>query len=120
MLEKLQKKEEGKFLCAVCGNGGISNSNLCQFCKCQIHKRFCGIKGELKEDSEFEYQTCAIEETDIPEECPGIQLNGQSLEIVEKFCYCSHEIRAKARAVTNAIRKAKADGVSSEIQSLQE
>ena len=61
----------------------------------------------MKEDSEFEYQTCAIEETDIPEECPGIYLNGQSLEIVEKLCYRSHEIRAKARAVTSAIRKAK-------------
>ena len=25
--------------------------------------------------------------TDIVEDCPGIELNDQSLEIVEKFCY---------------------------------
>ena len=63
MLEKLQKKEEGKIFCSVSAKGVISNSNLFQFCRCWIHKRFSGIRGDLKDDCEFGCQTCASEET---------------------------------------------------------
>ena len=35
---------EGKFPCAVCRKGIGSNSILCQFCKCRVHKRCSGIR----------------------------------------------------------------------------
>ena len=35
----------------------------------------------------FKCQTCVNQRTGIPDDSPGKGLNGQSLEIVEKFCY---------------------------------
>ena len=35
-----------------------SNSILCQFCRCWVHKRCSSIRGELKDDSKFKCQTC--------------------------------------------------------------
>ena len=36
-------------------------------------------------DSKFKCQTCMNQQMDIAEDYPGIELHGQSLEIVEKF-----------------------------------
>ena len=77
---------EGKFPCAFCREGVYITSMLCQFYRCQVHKRFSGIRGKLKKDSKFKCQTCANKQIHIAEDCPGIEMNGQSLEIVEKFC----------------------------------
>lgn len=38
---------------------------------------------KLKEDSGFKCQTCSNQQTDIPDDSPGTELNGQSSEIVE-------------------------------------
>ena len=54
------KLEESKFPCAVCRKLAGINSIFCKF-KCQ---------------------TYANQQTDKAEDCPGIELNGQSLEIV--------------------------------------
>ena len=80
---------EGKFPCAVCRKGIGSNSILCQFCKCRVHKRCSGIRitPPPPRNSKFKCQSCANQQVNIAEDCPGIELNGQSLEIVEKFCY---------------------------------
>ena len=40
-------------------------------------------------------------QTDITEDCPGIELNEQSLEIVEKSCYLGETIGASRGAVHN-------------------
>ena len=39
------------------------------------------------QNSKFKCQACANQQVNIAEDCPGIELNGPSLEIVEKFCY---------------------------------
>ena len=39
------------------------------------------------QNSKFKCQSCANQQVNIAEDCPGIELNGQSLEIVEKFFY---------------------------------
>ena len=47
---------EGKFPCAVCKNRVGSNSILCQFCRCWVHKRCRDIRGKLKENDTFTCQ----------------------------------------------------------------
>ena len=41
-----------------------------------MHKRCSSIRGKLKEDSKFKCQTCGNQQTDVAEDCPGIELNG--------------------------------------------
>ena len=48
-----------------------------------MHERYSGIKGKLKYDSKFKCETCANQQTDITEDCPGIELNGEPFETVE-------------------------------------
>ena len=48
---------DGNFPCAVCRKGVGYYSILCQFYRCWVHKRCCGIKGKLNEDSKFTCQT---------------------------------------------------------------
>ena len=59
-------------------------SILCQFCSCWVHKRCSSIRGTLEENNTFKCQTYANQQTDKAENCPVIELNGQSLEIVGK------------------------------------
>ena len=89
---------EGKFPCATCRKRVGINSVLCQFSRCWVHERCSGIRGKLKEDGKFKCQTCANQQTDIAEGCPGTKLNGQSLEIVEQFCYLGDTTEARGGA----------------------
>ena len=54
-----------------------------------MYKRCSGIRGKLKDDSKFKCQTCANQRIDIAEHCQSKELNGQSLEIVERKCLSS-------------------------------
>ena len=74
---------------AVCRKGIGSSSIFSQFCRCWVYKKCSVIRGKLKKDCKFKCQTCANQQTDIGEDFSGKELNGQSLEIVEKFCYLS-------------------------------
>ena len=40
-----------------------------------LHKRCSGFKGKLKDDSKFEYQLSANQQTYIPDDCPDIVEN---------------------------------------------
>ena len=55
------------------------------------------------QDSKFKYRTCATQETDIAEDCQGIELNGWSLEIVWKFCYLVDSIGDRGGAFDSPI-----------------
>ena len=45
----------------------------------------------------------------MAEDCPGIQLNGHSLEIVEKVCYLSDTIGARGAAFDSVITRIKGE-----------
>ena len=62
------------------------------FCRFWVHKRCSGITGKLKENSNYKRQTRSNQQTDIAEDCQDIELNGQSLEIVEKLCDVGHTL----------------------------
>ena len=96
---------EGKFLCAFCRKRVGSNSILCQFCSGWLHKRFSGIRGKLKEDSKLKCQTCANLQRDIGDDCTGIELNDQSIETVEKFCYLGDTVGAREGGFASVITR---------------
>ena len=58
---------EGEFICVFCKKSVGSNSIICQFCS--IDNEY--MRGELNKDSKFRCQTCANQQTDIAEDCPG-------------------------------------------------
>ena len=59
--EKARKvKKQEKFPCTKCRKGVGSNSILCQFFKCWVHKRCTGVRGRLKQDDEFNCRICVI------------------------------------------------------------
>ena len=76
----------------VCRKSKSSNSILCQFWRCRVHERCSGIRAKLEKDSNFKCQSSANQHIGIAEDFPGIELNGQSLKIVEKFCYLCDKI----------------------------
>ena len=76
----------------VCRKSRSSNSILCQFWRCQVHERYSGIRGKLEKDSNFKCQSSANQHKGIAEDFLSIELNGQSLKIVEKFCYLCGKI----------------------------
>ena len=57
-----------------------------------MHKECSGIRGKLEEHSKIIYEICAIQRTDITEDCLDVKLNGKSLEIMEKFYCCGNTI----------------------------
>ena len=75
---------EGEFLSAVYKKYLGSNSVLWQFCRYWVHNGFSDIRGKLTEDSKLKARLVQISKQ-TAEDCPGIKLNGQSLEIVESF-----------------------------------
>ena len=79
-----------------------------------MHKRCSGIRGKLKKDSKFKCRICRNQQTDVAQDCPVIESNGQSLKIVEKICYLGDTVGAKRGAVDSGSGSG-VDGVSSEI-----
>ena len=73
-------RKEATFPCPACRNDVGSNSILWQFCKCSWHGR-CSRTISLT----CSCQTWVGQEKDTRKECLGTELNGQSLEVMEKF-----------------------------------
>lgn len=64
--------------------------------KVLVNKR---CTGKLKEISKFSCQICVNQQTDIAEECTGVEVNDHSLENVEWFCYHGEMVGARAGVV---------------------
>lgn len=63
---------------------------------------------EIKKERNFKCRTYVNHQTNKAENCPGIDLNDQSLEIMEKLCYFDNTIGAggcEFDSVTTRIRK---------------
>src|SRR5207245_7376934 len=53
-----QPQASGKYPCEICKKGVKSNSVECTGCKKWIHKKYSGIKGALKEGSNYRCTVC--------------------------------------------------------------
>ena len=67
-----------------------------------MHKRCSSIRGKLKHNSKFKCQRPGI-----TKECPGIELKGQSLQIVEKLSYFGDTKGAKVGACDGVITSSR-------------
>src|SRR5438445_8277834 len=93
-----QPQASGKNPCEICKKGVGRNSIECSGCKKWIHKKCSGIKGALKEGSNYrctvcEGQTGSTEGVKGPELLLGGE-GGGGLECVTKFCYLGDMIGA--------------------------
>ena len=81
ILERLRKKPS----LSVCSKGVGSNSSSGQFCRCWMHKECSGIRGKPKHDSEFKCEICAIQRTDITEDCLDVKLRKSCVVVVTQY-----------------------------------
>src|SRR3989454_3745714 len=86
-----QPQASGKYPCGICKKGVGSNSIECTGCKKWIHKKCSGIKGALKEGSNYRCTVCKCQ-TGSTEGVKGPELllggeGGGGLECDTKFCY---------------------------------
>ena len=68
--QETMSTEEEKLPCVFCKKGWDRNS----FFNCWVHKKCGGIRGTLKEDSNFKCQGCANQQRGIVEWCSGKEL----------------------------------------------
>ena len=96
---------EGKFRCVVCRKGVGSNFIFCQFFRIWVQKRCSGIRFKRKKHDNYKWQACANQQTDVTVVCPGIELNDQSPETLQKFCYLGDTIGPRESAVDSIITR---------------
>ena len=59
-----------------------------------MHKRCSGIRDRLTQTDDFTCQTRVSLKTNTAKICPGIALDGPSLEVEKKSCYLGAKIGA--------------------------
>ena len=79
--------EVGRWPCGVCREGVGSNSIFCQSCKHWVHRKCIGISGRLRANLQFVSKRCKCEIADNAAFPASVMYSGDSLEVVENFCY---------------------------------
>ena len=83
-----RNRSSGKHPCGVCHAGVGNNSIFCRKCGHWIHKACSGVKGRLLDDPDFVCRRCTNELPPSPgPEFTEVLHNGESLEVVQEFCY---------------------------------
>ena len=101
-------REQGKYPCGVCRKGVGVNSVYCQSCNHWVHYRCSKVRGRLQPNQDFKCEACKDKALGLDhEEEVSVNSNGQTLEVVEKFCYLGDTIGARGGAedsITGRIR----------------
>ena len=100
-------QEKGKFPCSVCGKGVGSNSIFCGTCKHWVHKKCSGITGMLKDDNQFKCKRCKKTEAADDSDIEKVYLDGEAIEVVQKFCYLGDTIGAQGGAGAGVIARVR-------------
>ena len=95
----------GKFPCGVCHKGVGSNSIFCKSCKCWVHARCSRVKGSLSKVINFTCQACLGLANSDPPVTDKIVLDGNELEVVDKFCYLGDMLDARGGAESSSIAR---------------
>ena len=101
----MPQNKTGKYPCGVCWQGVGHNSILCTSCDCWVHKKCSGISGSLSAVRDFTCKRCCgllPRQDDIPN---TVTLNGDSLEVVQKFCYLGDMLDAGGGAQSSSITR---------------
>ena len=97
-----------KYPCSVCGKGVGRNSVQCTKCQHWVHKRCSGVHGSLTQEKDFTCKKC-IPGVSFENEDKMITLDGDNIEVVDRFSYLGDVISTKKEAqeaVTSRIRSA--------------
>ena len=81
------QNKTGKFPCSVCLKGVGRNSILCPACKCWVHAKCSGLKGQLAKATNFVCSQCSSDAVADRNNEEKVMLAGSNLEVVDKFCY---------------------------------
>ena len=95
----------GKYPCGVCHKGVGSNSIFCKSCKSWTHARCSRVKGNLSKVSNFICPACLGQAGSDPPVADKIVLDGNELEVVNKFCYLGDMLDAKGGAESSSIAR---------------
>jgi hypothetical protein len=99
----------GKWPCAVCGKGVMSNCIKCTSCSDWVHKKCSGVKGSLTREMEtFECKVCLKARTDVPTDDQDIIIgNGVKLDCVPKFCYLGDVLNGNGGAESASVSRVR-------------
>ena len=93
---KHPQNKTGKFPCSVCLEGVGRNSILCPACKCWVHAKCSGLKGQLAKATNFVCSQCSSGAVADRNNEEKVMLAGSNLEVVDKFCYLGDMLDAGA------------------------
>ena len=100
------QNKTGKFPCSVCPKGVGRNSILCPACKCWVHAKCSGLKGQLAKATKFLCSQCsgAVADRNYEEK---VMLAGSNLEVVDKFCYLGDMLDAGGGAESSTVTRVR-------------
>ena len=102
-----QNKTAGKFPCSVCLNGVGRNSILCPACKCWVHAKCSGLKGQLAKATNFVCSQCSSGALADRNNEENAMLAGSNLEVVDKFCYLGDMLDAGGGAESSTVTRVR-------------
>ena len=82
------------------GIGRGRNSILCPACKCWVHAKCNGLKGQLAKAINFVCSQCSSGAVADRNNEKKVMLAGSNLEVVDKFCYLGDMLNAGAKSST--------------------
>ena len=96
----------GRWPCSVYGNGVGSNSIFCGFCKHWVHKKCSGVKGRLRPIADFKCRCCTGDARPLDgRPVKSIAIGGETLEVVDKFCYLGDMISVGGGAGESSVSR---------------
>ena len=98
----------GKYPCSVCGKKMGRNSVQCTKCQHWVCKRCSGVHGSLTREKDFTWKKC-IPGVLFEDENKMISLDGDNIEVVDRFSYLGDVISTEGgaqEAVTSRNRSA--------------
>ena len=100
------QNKTGNSLGSVCLKGVGRNSILCPACKCWVHAKCSGLKGQLAKPTNFVCSQCSGAVADGNNE-EKVMLAGSNLEVVDKFCYLGDMLDAGGGAKSSTATSKK-------------
>ena len=88
------QNKTGKFPCSVC--------ILCPACKCWVHAKCSGLKGQLAKATNFVCSQCGAV---VDEE--KVMLAGSNLEVVDKYCYLGGMLDSGGGAESSTVTRVR-------------
>ena len=92
----------------MCLKGGkVRYSILCPSCKCWVHFKCSGLKGQLAKATNFVCSQCSSRATADSNNEEKVMLAGSNLEVVDKFCYLGDMLGAGGGAKSSTITRVR-------------